>query len=767
MIVDKFISYQISNQFPSIYREEGDALVDLVKAYYQFLERGVEGYYVTGYVLANDAEQTKSYFARMYSTLSEATTYKNSIIDLDGYRDVKIVQTKNQSVYHSRRLFEYRDIDNTLEQMLLFFKNKFLRDLPFSDVDDRFAVKHILDLYRRKGTIEGIELFFRLFYSQDVELYYPSRDILKPSASKWEVGRYIELFPQNPENLRNLSGAHIYGSVSGATATIDRVAFYQTDNTLFPVVYLSNVRGQFVGYDQLLFDDAVIGIVRGSLTGVTTTTEGSSNNNVGDIVSITSDTGSGGKGRVTSVSAQSTGEIKFSVVDGGFGYTVSNTNILVSDQVLILDTSEPRFIVQEVVSQANTGATGVVIGQQSVTPNTLAVGIMVTSSNSFVSGANVYSIDRVTNITESVSFAGPRNSTASANIGSITNTQNISVIPDVIGNFLNVPLNANNYSAVPPALIQMSGTSSANLTTSIANAFQEKNITIGSISSLIDIDPGIGYVNDVFVLPRDNELSRYNLVNQVIVHDPQTTVYLGVGSTIVQNNPSGNTTNLSTRGIVKSRQEGIVEVVQLSFQGFTSSNNIFLEGSNIPIRVLDVYRDYETLPLGLNARISGTVSSTMGKIMSVDVFDSGVGFLHQKPVVMKNMTKIAESQAILDALNSSPSATPEQKNAAAAVLAYHQDLVAVKGISFARGQGMSEGTWKSKTSHLNTSKKIQDSSYYQDFSYDISSSMDPTTYEQPFKDIVHVAGTRLFHSFRLRDDINTEISISSIIDVEV
>ena len=91
-----------------------------------------------------------------------------------------------------------------------------------------------------------------------------------------------------------------------------------------------------------------------------------------------------------------------------------------------------------------------------MTPNTLAVGIMVTSSNSFVSGANVYSIDRATNITESVSFAGPRNSTASANIGSITNTQNISVISDVIGNFLNVPLNANNYSAVPPALIQMS-----------------------------------------------------------------------------------------------------------------------------------------------------------------------------------------------------------------------------------------------------------------------------------------------------------------------
>lgn len=766
MSIEKYISYQISKQFPAIYREDGAELVDFVKTYYEFLEQDVSGYYVTGYVFSNNGDQTKSYFARKYNTLQEATVYKNSIQTAEGYNDVKIVVAKNQSTYHNRRLLEYSDIDSTLDKMLLFFKNKFLNDLPLNEVNTRFIVKHILDLYRRKGSREGLELFFRLFYSQEVDVYYPSQDVLKPSASKWVVGRYVELLPQNPESLRNLDGLRVYGTISGATATIDRVCFYLSNNTLFPVVYLSNIDGTFVGYDQLIANGITYGTIRGSLQSVDVSGPGAANNFVGDIVEITSATGFGGKARVSSVSRRAAGDINFSVINGGFGYTLTNTDILISDQVLILNTGVVEFKELESVSQTVTGATGIVIGQRTVTANTSALGILVTSSNSFIDGVDVSTVDRPANISKYINFAGPRNSSASADVGTINNTQTIYVIRDLIGNFLSVPLNANNYSDVPPALVPMSG-GSANLSTVIADAFIESEVTIGSIETLTGINPGIGYVNDVFVLARENEFSRYNLNDQVIVYDVSTPAELSVGSIIVQNDPSGNTTNLDIKGIVRGWQEGVLDVVQLSFTGFSTSSPIYLEDSDIPIYVLSVSRDTNTLPLGLNAEITGSVSPAVGKILSVDVFDSGVGFLHRVPASLKNKTKIQEAQALLDALNSSSTATPEQIADAEASVEYYTNLISATGTTNARGQGMTEGAWKNKTSHLNSKKRIQDSFYYQDFSYEIISSLAPNTYEQTLKDITHVAGTMLFHGFSLKDDINTGIDVSSTIDIEV
>ncbi len=38
MAIDKLISFHIERQFPAIYREDGQELVQFVKEYYKFLE---------------------------------------------------------------------------------------------------------------------------------------------------------------------------------------------------------------------------------------------------------------------------------------------------------------------------------------------------------------------------------------------------------------------------------------------------------------------------------------------------------------------------------------------------------------------------------------------------------------------------------------------------------------------------------------------------------------------------------------------------------
>ena len=167
MQIEKFISQQINSQLPGLYREDAQDLIEFVKAYYQFLE-----------------------------------------------------ETSNQSIYNTRRMFEYRDIDQTLPSLLEFFKEKYLEDLDLDKIDTKFLIKNVLDLYRRRGSQEGLELFFKMFYDKKVSIYYPSKDILRPSSSTWQTGDFLQLYPADPTTFNDISNKLIIGSISKATAIV-------------------------------------------------------------------------------------------------------------------------------------------------------------------------------------------------------------------------------------------------------------------------------------------------------------------------------------------------------------------------------------------------------------------------------------------------------------------------------------------------------------------------------------------------------------------
>ena len=75
-IVEKNISQFIESQFPALYREEGPILVAFVQSYFEWLEE------------------------------------------------------EGNINYKARRLFEYRDIDSTLDEYIVYFKNKYASNLP-------------------------------------------------------------------------------------------------------------------------------------------------------------------------------------------------------------------------------------------------------------------------------------------------------------------------------------------------------------------------------------------------------------------------------------------------------------------------------------------------------------------------------------------------------------------------------------------------------------------------------------------------------------
>lgn len=81
-----------------------------------------------------------------------------------------------------------RDIDDTLDQFVKYFKAELAHNYPISDSIDteRYLLKHIKDQYLAKGSEASYKLLFRLLYSKDVYMDYPGKQMLRVSDGRWQ-----------------------------------------------------------------------------------------------------------------------------------------------------------------------------------------------------------------------------------------------------------------------------------------------------------------------------------------------------------------------------------------------------------------------------------------------------------------------------------------------------------------------------------------------------------------------------------------------------
>jgi len=710
MAIDKLISFHIERQFPAIYREDGQELVQFVKEYYKFLETNT-----------------------------------------------------SQSLYNGRRIYEYRDIDTTLERMLLFFKNKYLADLIFDDTTIRIIVKNILGLYRRKGTKDGLTLFFQLFYNETIKVYNPSRDMLRPSDSEWKKGRYLQMFPNDgiftstrnslQYTYQDIIGKTIIGEASEAKAVVDKINLIILNNSIVPIVFINDITGNFIGLEGIV---SVIngipvrfGTIDGSLSSIAIDNNfrGTLNNNIGDIVTFKSVSDSiGGRGLVTNVTTEFTGVVSYEVADGGWGYSVDSTKLLVSNQVIFMDNSALNFTILEKLVDTN-GNTGVVIGQSD-----LLVAVKADAGKEFSNSYVISTVDRTPNVTLN-SLSGStairvvaKNDTSPGNlypdtlnasdvkVGELKNTETVSLIFDVIGDFTSVPLNSSDYNTVPPAVKAMTGTASpVTLSTPLNTAFDLSSVDLGTIVRFDNIDPGADYENDVYSVAYDTRVTLFE-------RKPQEITLQNIPATL---NIGDEVTQSSVGGKVIAIQDTTITIVPYSYYGFNSTDPIVFGGENWPIVALSTKFNSINFA-GYNATIDSITNFGIGRIVNVDIIDSGYGYLHNE---------------IVDVIDSA-------------------GRTAAKGTISARSQGSTGGYWASLDSHLNgysnknglleyfdSGKRIQDSEYYQEYSYEVQSKLGIEQYEENLKEITHVAGTKLFGRFNLEDNIESKADLDQAVIV--
>jgi len=133
------------------------------------------------------------------------------------------------------QLLEYADVNDTLDDFFLQFRNSFLQTIPndlTSGLNKRQLTKNILSLYKRKGTKKGHEIFFRALFNETPELYYPTVDLLRVSDGNFDTQKIIKATLVSPSDgdMTKLAGqtitqANIPGNtnVNLATAVVESV----------------------------------------------------------------------------------------------------------------------------------------------------------------------------------------------------------------------------------------------------------------------------------------------------------------------------------------------------------------------------------------------------------------------------------------------------------------------------------------------------------------------------------------------------------------
>ena len=268
------------------------------------------------FFVRNDHQTFVTFLEKYYEYLEQQQKVVNKIKNVQTYFDVDLTE------------------DEYANKLYSIFMN-FLPDFALADRD--ILIKNIKDFYRAKGTEKATRFLFRILYNEEIDFYYPKKDILRASDGKWFVQKSLRVTDTKLNSVANTSifalenfiATQIVGNTSSAKALVERVdRFFEQGNQIDELI-LSNLDGEFENGETIftLFTDSTgtYSLTSNVFSGVISTvliTQSGSNYTVGDPVIFVSNTGTGACAFVSSVSTGNVADI--TVLSGGAGYQNGN-----------------------------------------------------------------------------------------------------------------------------------------------------------------------------------------------------------------------------------------------------------------------------------------------------------------------------------------------------------------------------------------------------------------------------------------------------------
>jgi hypothetical protein len=97
--------------------------------------------------------------------------------------------------YSITRITKERDVDEASQRFLEMLQKETAANVPGKfNTDEVNSYKKLLKYYSLRGSENSIELFFKILFEDEAEVYYPYNDTLKPSSGTWNsaLGRYTD-----------------------------------------------------------------------------------------------------------------------------------------------------------------------------------------------------------------------------------------------------------------------------------------------------------------------------------------------------------------------------------------------------------------------------------------------------------------------------------------------------------------------------------------------------------------------------------------------
>ena len=147
MSLDLKTSLLVNRQVPEFVRDEYPTFVAFLEAYYQFLE----------------------------GTANTGTTANNLVTTAKSLRNI-------------------RDVDSSLDSFETNFYNTYGSLIPLDvQADKALLFKHLVPLYKAKGSDASFKLLFQLIFGVDIDVILPQNNVLKSSSSKWQIDNKLRI----------------------------------------------------------------------------------------------------------------------------------------------------------------------------------------------------------------------------------------------------------------------------------------------------------------------------------------------------------------------------------------------------------------------------------------------------------------------------------------------------------------------------------------------------------------------------------------------
>lgn len=591
------------------------------------------------------------------------------------------LESTNQVVYDSRRLLEYRDIDKTVDAFINEFKKKYMFPIP-EDIagDKRLLQKHIKEVYGSKGTERGLKLLFQLLFGDSISVYRPGDDVFRLSDGDWSRDIYLEVAYKPFNSL--FVGEFIRGRISGARAYVASFQTKYVNNKNINIFYLTDVQGNFL-YDEVVLIDEN----RLEPGAVPVVSAVNSPKIIGSLteVDVTNRSSPFGYSVGEQLEVQGTGK--------GGKVVVTSLQELDGTVSFFLKDGGSGYTVNTTVFTIFGPVTGVVVEAG-------GSGYSNTDYLVFSNGTSLGYANLVTN-----SSGGILNNTATGQTYfSVTNggngfqTAQTSVVVTV----------ANSTGG-------LSSGGGANLVPVIAGGGDGAALRIGGLTDLKNIFGSLAKINTIGVTT--TYLGSANNVDNMVIGTPSYPTGTGYG--LASNVAAGFDTILAEALDYRIYEVGTISKIFTVNPGADYTTNLTVTAIDTTISQFK-FKDNEHPAgrgsggsgiLGNNAIITAVTGFGSDALGSVKVIDSGLGYEQNEEVTLVSLS--------------------------------NTNLITTGTAQLLR-QGQGQGEFKSTRGFLSSDKYIHDSYYYQDYSYEVRSSIVFNKYSDLLKKLWHPAGVEKF-----------------------